>query len=81
MPWRSAKTRRPAAGASSRQTPRTMRPRGENFSCIDTSSGSSLALAGLHAAQRLRRTSFPRREAVSKGWPEARSEKVRDGGR
>ena len=59
MPCRSAKTRRPAAGASSSETPRRTSPRGANFSYRATSSGSSLALAGLHAAQRLRRSSFP----------------------
>ncbi len=37
-------------------------------------------MAGLQAAQRLRRISLPRRAEESKGWPLAKSEKVISGG-
>ncbi len=37
-------------------------------------------MAGLQAAQRLRRISLPRRVEGSKGWPLAKSEKVISGG-
>jgi len=80
MPWRSAKMRRLAAGASSKQTPIRIRPWEEYFSSREASSGSSLAVAGLQAAQRLRRISLPRSAEGSKGWPLAKSEKVISGG-
>ena len=58
-----------------------IKPLEENFSCRLTTSGSSLAEAGLQAAQRFRRMRLPFMFWVSRFCPVAKSVNVMAGGR